>query len=653
MNYSMEALGWTLVHFCWQAAVIALLYRVVDLAFAKSRSHVRYILALVALMSMFAAAVMTFGYEGMQTRRQGTFSQNIGITETLHGVMNYVEPPRVTVDTAAVKPSPRPDLSMLSASLVKVMPWLDAMWLVGVFILSARTLGGWQRIRQLRHAGLVEIPEQVRDSFERLSQRIGIKRHIELYVCPRISGPLAMGVFRSLVLLPASALTALSPDQLEVVLAHELAHIRRGDYLWNMIQTMVETLFFFHPAVWWVSNNLRQQRELCCDDVALACCSDPVVYATALLRLEEQRSSHLHLAMALDGHRTGMSLRERIVRILGDAPEKRREMAPLSLVGVCAMVGLFLLPLPHVFADHVVAANPVLMAAAVHPDQHMHEVVQDNVKCAPKAAVVLTPAHHEAPVVAQTVPTAERPASPANPAITVVAKPAFAQPAAFAAVLPAPEPLPALAPLATPEPTIAFSWMEAQNTASTTAAKTDYIAAMRAAGYDVDLDKYVAMKIQGVTPEYARSMSEVGLGKPTADDLVSLKIFGVTPEYVKELKAMGIEPTSIRDLNSYKIFKITPEFVASMKAAGFSPIPTKKLVALRVQGVTPEFARTTKQQFPDVTLDQLVQLRIFHIDDAFIASAKSHGFDHLTIEKLVKLRISGLLDDDNQRSEKR
>ena len=647
MSYSMEALGWTLVHFCWQAAVIALLYRLVDLAFAKSRSHVRYTLALVALMSMFAVAAATLGYEEMQMP-QSTLSQSAGIAETLHGVMNYVESAPTTADAVAAKPITRPDLSALPATVEKAMPWVDAMWLVGVFILSARTIGGWRRIRQLRHAGLIEIPERVRNSFERLSQRVGIRRKIELYVCPRISGPLAMGVFRSLVLLPASALTALSPDQLEVVLAHELAHIRRGDYLWNMIQTMVETLFFFHPAVWWVSNNLRQQRELCCDDVALACCSDPVVYATALLRLEEQRSSHVHLAMALDGHRTGMSLRERIVRILGDAPESRREIAPLSLVGVCAVVGLFLLPLPHVFADYVTPAKPVLVAATVFPEQRMHVVVPEVAKCAPKVAFTQAPAHKEAPEVAPAIAAvAERPTLPMSPAVAPALKALFAQPATIALPRPAMEPLPGSEPL----PVLAL--MAAQDAANAASPKTDYIAAMRAAGYNVDLDKYVAMKIQGVTPEYARSMSEVGFGKPTADELVSLKIFGVTPEYVKELKGMGIAPTSIRDLTSYKIFKVTPEFVAAMKAAGFSSIPSKKLVELRVHGITPEFIQTTKRQFPDVTLDQLVQLRIFHIDDAFMASAKSHGFDNLTIEKLVKLRISGLLDDDNQRSEKR
>jgi len=142
------------------------------------------------------------------------------------------------------------------------------------------------------------------------------------------------------------------------------------------------------------------------------------------------------------------------------------------------------------------------------------------------------------------------------------------------------------------------------------------------------------------------------MGKPTADELISLKIFGLSPACVKELRASGIDATNFQDLISYRIFKVTPEFVAGMKAAGFSSIPAKRLVELRTQGITPEFARTMKQQYPDVTVEQLLQLRIFHIDDAFIASAKSHGFEHLTIDKLVQLRISGLLDDNNQRSEK-
>ena len=617
MTDSMEVLGWTLLHFCWQAAVIALAYRVVDLALpTKARSNVRYCLALAALLSMFAISLVTFAYEGIRAAKDGVVLAGVApeVAQQLRSEISSLP----AVGASMTQTGQHVDLAEYAA---RWMPWLDAAWLVGVLVLSIRTVGGWWLIQRLRRSGLTQVPEDVRSSLARLSQRMGIRRQIELRVSGRISGPLAMGVFRSLILLPVSTLTALNAEQLEVVLAHELAHIRRADYLWNMLQSMIETLFFFHPAVWWVSNKLRQQRELCCDDVALACCSDPLVYATALLRLEEQRSSRLHLAMALDGHQAGTGLRARIVRILGEAPQGRREIAPLSLLGVCAMLGLFLFPLQQLFASLPIEAKQaakVLGAAVVVPS--------------PSTKIFIAPMPAERPVAKH---------------LSVACADGFASSAPVVATAHAHR---AVAIAAAASPMIAQSAAPAAS--ANASAKSDYIAQMRAAGYVVDLDKYIAMKIQGITPEFAQSMGAMGFGKPTADELISLKIFGVTPETTKELRASGLDASSFQDLISYRIFKVTPEFIAGMKDAGFSGIPAKKLVELRVQGITPEFARETKQQFPDATVDQLVQLRIFHIDDAFVASAKSHGFDHLTIDKLVKLRISGLLDDSNQRSEK-
>ena len=157
----------------------------------------------------------------------------------------------------------------------------------------------------------------------------------------------------------------------------------------------------------------------------------------------------------------------------------------------------------------------------------------------------------------------------------------------------------------------------------------------------------IAMKIQGVTPDYAREMAGAGFGKLSADDLVSCKIQGVTPEYIADLKKQGFQVEDVKEAVSFRIFNVTREFVSGMKGAGFDGLNSKQLLNMRIQGVTPEFARTLKQKFPGVTADDLVQARIFHIDDEFIAQASRHGFNNLSFKKLVQLRISGLLDDES------
>ena len=472
----------------------------------------------------------------------------------------------------------------------------------------------------------MEAPEAVYANFLRLCERLGITPQVSLRIAEHIQGPLAIGIARSLIILPAAALMALSPEQLEAVLAHELAHVRRADYLWNLVQTMVETLLFFHPAVWWLGRRVREQRELCCDDVAVQSCADPLVYATALLRLEERRSQQLSLAMALDGHKRWSGLRARIARILGETNDEKgpRELVPIPLAALCALFLLVLLPVPQLFAGlRETMRTQTGTAAALPPSAATVNV------SAPAVAQVVTPMSP----VAQTAPLTAAANNSAAAVATDVAQGA-GDGAGEGAGHGAGDGSGGSGGNADQAPAVDAS-----------AHKGDYIDGMRAAGYDVDIDKYIAMKVQGITPEYAQAMATVGFGKPSADELIAMKVQGVTPQYVSGLRAAGLQPGKISDLISYRIFHVTPEFVAQMKAAGFDSIPPEKLVALRVQGVTPEYAKTVKQQYPNATVDELVQLRIFHIDDAFLAAAKRHGFSSLSIEKLVQLRISGVLGD--------
>ncbi len=615
MNHHLESLGWTLVHFCWQAAAIALVYWLTDAVLRKARSQTRYVLAVGTMLLMLASALATFAYEETRgdmglSSSPGAFSSPamVAIGSSISADLAPLAGPK----TAGATTQP----VLLDLSLI--LPWLDVAWLLGVACLSTRTIGGWRLIHRLRRSALLKAPEAVYTNFVCLCERLGITGQVSLYISHHIQGPLAIGIVRSLVILPASALMALSPEQLEAVLAHELAHVRRADYLWNLIQTMVETLLFFHPAVWWLGRRLRQQRELCCDDVAVQSCADPLVYATALLRLEERRSQRLSLAMALDGHRPWSGLSLRIARILGEtnAENGPRELVPVPLAGICAVFLLVLLPMPHLFAGLRKNLQPQTAPPAV--------------SAPPAVNTAPTVMNLPAPVVPDAVHRSSA-ASPAPPKVQAVLLPATGNDGAVV--------------IATDVGKGAGENAEQAATGDASTHKADYIDGMRAAGYDVDIDKYIAMKVQGITPEYAQAMAKVGFGKPSADDLIAMKVQGITPEYVSGLRAAGLQPSTISDLVSYHIFKVTPEFVAAMKAAGFDSIPPEKLVALRVHNVTPEYARTVKQQYPNATIDELIQLRIFHIDDAFLAAAKRHGFGSLSIEKLVQLRISGVLGD--------
>ena len=592
MTQISQAIAWTLIHFCWQAAAIAAAYRAISVTVARRSSQTRYLVALSALLLMLGSAIATFGWE----LRAGAPVASIAQSASNLGATVAADFPRSTAPgLAAIQRIPQ------RLTLATVLPWIDGLWLIGVFALSIRSLGGWWFLRRLRFASTGEPPAAVQAAFQRISASLGLSRTIALRLSTAIDSPMTMGTVRAIVLLPLSAITLLGPDELEVVLAHELAHVRRADFFWNILQTIAETLFFFHPAVWWISARIRQERELCCDDLALQVCPNPVVYAHALVHLEEQRSRHMRLAMALDGHQSHATLLTRIARILGEPMTRipSRRFRPFSLAAACAGLLVILLPVPHLLAS----LNPKPQSDS-----------------APAIATVAAP--NAAPVAA--------PAIAAEVAIHVAA------------------PVPVAAPQAvTPDPAPAAQIQSDDKAARSAHIHSDYIDQMKAAGYDVDLDKLIAMKIQDVTPQYAQAMNQAGFGKLSADDLVACKIQGVTPEAIAEMKKQGLAINNVHDAISFRIFQVTPEFVSGMKTAGFANLDSSQLLAMRVQGVTPEYARQLKQTFPNVTADDLVKARIFRIDDEFIAQAAKHGFTNLPFDKLVQLRISGLLDDES------
>ena len=190
------------------------------------------------------------------------------------------------------------------------------VWFVGVAVLTLRLLAGWLWVQRLRSHGTSPAPAGWQQMASRLAKRLhidGRAKPIQLLESALVEVPTVIGWLRPVVLMPTSALAGMGPQQLEAILAHELAHIRRHDYLVNLLQTLVETLLFYHPAVWWLSRRIRIERENCCDDLAVSLCGDPYTYAKALADLEALRGDSSRLVLAA----TGGSLLYRVRRLIG------------------------------------------------------------------------------------------------------------------------------------------------------------------------------------------------------------------------------------------------------------------------------------------------------------------------------------------------
>ncbi|MDP2874661.1 MAG: M56 family metallopeptidase [Holophaga sp.] len=216
------------------------------------------------------------------------------------------------------------------------MPWLIAAWVFGVSAMSLRLAGGWFWIQRFRWFGAETVDVQWQSRLQWLARDLGVKRPVRLMKSLAVEVPIVLGWLRPLILVPAALFTAMDPRALETILAHELAHVRRHDYLVNLLQSAMEVLLFFHPAAWWLSAQIRAERENCCDDIAVSLCGDPLLYARALTALEELRPElNSNLALAA----TGGTLMNRIRRIL--AP--KLPPSPAARVGLIAALAVSVL----------------------------------------------------------------------------------------------------------------------------------------------------------------------------------------------------------------------------------------------------------------------------------------------------------------------
>jgi beta-lactamase regulating signal transducer with metallopeptidase domain len=303
MNVTADAINSALVHSVWQDAIVGLLLWNVLVALRRASANARYLVCCAALGLMAALPVVTTIVVSEREFRDRSPLPMTAVTVAL------VDDAATRLEAAPPAPEGR-SVNWLAA----LTPWMLPVWFVGVLVCSLRlVLASVHTVALRRRSDPEHGP--IASTVARMATHVGVGRPVSVRISVMTDSPATLGFLRPVILLPPAVALGVTPRQLEALLAHEFAHIRRYDYLVNVLQMMAETLFFYHPAVWWASKRIRVERELCCDDIAVHACGDAVSYAEALTKVARLQITRPGIALGA----TGGPFLQRIQRLLGVA----------------------------------------------------------------------------------------------------------------------------------------------------------------------------------------------------------------------------------------------------------------------------------------------------------------------------------------------
>ena len=651
----VEALGWALLHLVWQGALVAGILAATLALLSRRSSNARYAAACIALATLPILATIT-AVRSYEAPRQPVAMKAMPVTiEPVIAVIPLVQP------QAAVAIQEPSRFETILSTAQTYFPIAVLAWLCGVVLLATRLMISWVRVQRMARERARAAASVWSASVTRLSRLLGLRRAVRLLESAAVEVPTVIGWLRPVILLPASTLAGLSPEQIEMLLAHELAHIRRHDFFINLLQALVETLMFYHPAVWWISQRVRVERENCCDDLAVGVCGNVVQYARALTRLEELRAGVDYAAVAANGG----SLVERIRRLIA-SPREATAGAPRWAAGAAVLtliIAVVALPSLPLFAKREESKKPAPQEqSAVNPPSSQVDVdaTSDNEPDAEAGSEAPdAEADADSDVDADVDTDADTDVEGVDVAVPEVPE---APPAP-----PAPAGRPAPAPRAVPLPRIAgMSAMATVAPHIAQAVKDGVEGALNDIDIDVDIDtdfdeadakkfgasgkltvdELISLRANGVTPEYIDQMRNASLGELTLGQILAMRVQGVTPEYVRDLRNAGIDVRDAKEVIAMRVQGVSADYVQKMRAAGYQNVSVKELVGMRVQGVTPDFVQQMASSgYRNLTPRELIQLRVMGVTPAFIKALGEAGYTNLSVKDIVRLAASGVNAD--------
>ncbi|HVU97687.1 MAG TPA: M56 family metallopeptidase [Puia sp.] len=545
----LRALCWTLLHSLWQGLILAVVAGTILVLTKKASAALRYNLLCCGMILFLLASSATFY---LQLRAAGAAT---GIP-VLHATG-----PAAGLDLAhPVNPAigeGQSSTHVMRNAIESLVEYFNAhaalvvlVWFIIFLARFVRLLSGLVYAQRIRYYQTRTAPLQWQERLDQLIDKLRISRPVILLESALIKVPVVVGVLKPAVMVPIGMLTNLPADQVESILLHELAHIRRRDYLFNLVQHIVDTLFFFNPALIWISSLIRTERENCCDDVAIRETRSRRQLIEALVSFHEYRQRDGEFAVAFAGNKDNQVVK-RVKRIVHKTNHSLNAGERAVLMGAL-----------------------LVLCAAFVTINHSRE---------PETVKPATVARQKA---------ITRPAPAADTTIKGVKKPAKHQPK------------PVQAAVTNDEPTPGESVDKSTDTSVDTTGAT-YL------GYrNLSLDKLIEMKEHGVTADFILSFRKMGYTAISPDQAIELRDHGVTVEYIQSLVNMGYQPLALDRAVELRDHGVTTEYIAQLNDIGFSHISLEKAQMLRDHGVTADYIAACRKRFGKLfELNDYIKLR--------------------------------------------
>jgi beta-lactamase regulating signal transducer with metallopeptidase domain len=638
----------------WQAALLAgvawLVLRSVRSMNATTRHAVLASALLASLLLPVVTVALTFEATGTQP----------AVTST-RIARRTVEPGRIaSVATATAEKAAKPLTQTQSQTPSGGLPAFErarfvlprllvlalvGIWLIGALVVLARLIVSLVHLERLKRDAL-PLPVEYRQRLDRWTGAAKGSRDVRLCRSSEIVIPIAVGLFDAMILVPEQLVEELAPQDVDRILLHELAHLRRADDWFNAIERIAQALLFFNPGVQWIVRQLDLEREVACDDWVLAQTNEPLPYASCLAKVAEVTMWPYQAMAAPGAFVTRKSMSIRIERLLAVHRDVRIRLS-YGPVGSAALALLALCIGAAYVAPSI--AYPLAAAIAPLPATAPHRAATPLKTGAAKVAPAQTsrkaaPAKIESPSVI-----------PAGVAVHVATH--VGTHVAHSVL------------------THVDAHMANSPIVADTVARTGYIDELASVGLTgLTLDELVELKSLGVTAAYVRSLASVGYTHPTVREIAEAKSLGITADYVRELRDY-FGAVSLAHIGEYRALGITGDYAKSLAAAGYPHLTPNQMEEARSLGVTADYIVGLRQYFgstalmtmnditeykalgltpdyahamaaagyADLSMRDMEDLKALGIDPEFIRRAAAHGFRNLTVKQLENLKASGIL----------